>query len=165
MSDKLIIVNDNFSNNTSYYYDLTNINELRDNSKKILGRFMKSEKNINTLENYIFDYSYNKKEYADTLKYIIGILYEKELKDIINDIKTRKIHFDSDIYEDARDNIRKEVNKIQTPVEVVEGMFTCKKCGSKKTHHVAIQTRRSDEPPTIDIRCLNKECMYRWRIG
>jgi DNA-directed RNA polymerase subunit M/transcription elongation factor TFIIS len=163
--EKLLIINDNYKPNCSYYYDLTSINEVRDNTKNILKQFLNSEKNINILEKVIYDNSVNKKQYTDTLKYTIGVIYEKKLPDIINDIKTNKINFNSDIYIDADDNIKKEVMKIQTPVEVIEGMFTCKKCGSKKTHHIAIQTRRSDEPPTIDIRCLNKDCLNRWRVG
>lgn len=165
--DNLIIISDNITtnNNCSYYYQLTPLDELRANTKKTLSSFMKSEKNINIIENAIYNYTYNKQEYSDTLKYVIGIMFEKSLKDILADIKERKTNFKSDIYYHCDDNIRKEVSKIQTPIEVVEGMFTCKKCGSKKTHHIAIQTRRSDEPPTIDIRCLNKECLFRWRVG
>jgi DNA-directed RNA polymerase subunit M/transcription elongation factor TFIIS len=163
MSDCItVLCNDR---NYSYYYSLTPFSELRDNAKKSLSYFLKNQKNIEILEQVIYDNSQNKTEYSNNIKFVIGVIFEKDLKEIVKDIKSRNTKFNSNTFDISEENIKKEVAKIQTPIEAVEGVFQCKKCGSKKTYHIAIQTRRSDEPPTIDIRCLNKECLYKWRVG
>jgi hypothetical protein len=41
------------------------------------------------------------------------------------------------------------------------GSFTCRKCKKNKTTYQAKQTRSSDEPMTMFIRCLN--CGHRWK--
>jgi DNA-directed RNA polymerase subunit M/transcription elongation factor TFIIS len=60
---------------------------------------------------------------------------------------------------------RLEIKKIQTPLEVVEGLFTCPQCGKDKTYHYSMQIRRADEPPTVFINCTNKFCKHKWRMG
>lgn len=44
----------------------------------------------------------------------------------------------------------------------MEGMFTCGKCKSKKTHYYQMQTRSADEPMTTFVTCLN--CDHRWKF-
>lgn len=51
---------------------------------------------------------------------------------------------------------------IEKPFEVIEGMFTCPKCDSKRTVSFARQTRSSDEGMTTFIFCSNKECRHSW---
>lgn len=46
--------------------------------------------------------------------------------------------------------------------DVVEGIFQCKKCGSKRTTYYSLQTRSSDEPMTNFITCV--ECNNRWKM-
>lgn len=47
--------------------------------------------------------------------------------------------------------------------EVTEdGVFTCTKCGSKKTTYYSLQTRSADEPMTNFITCCN--CKNRWKM-
>lgn len=46
--------------------------------------------------------------------------------------------------------------------DVVEGIFQCKKCGSKRTTYYSLQTRSSDEPMTNFITCV--ECGNRWKM-
>ena len=46
--------------------------------------------------------------------------------------------------------------------DVVEGIFQCKKCGSKRTTYYSLQTRSSDEPMTNFITCV--ECQNRWKM-
>jgi len=49
-----------------------------------------------------------------------------------------------------------------TEQEIQEGIFQCKKCGSKKTTYYSLQTRSSDEPMTNFITCV--ECKNRWKM-
>lgn len=51
---------------------------------------------------------------------------------------------------------------VEDAQEVVEGIFQCKKCGSKKTTYYSLQTRSSDEPMTNFITCV--ECKNRWKM-
>lgn len=41
------------------------------------------------------------------------------------------------------------------------GEFTCRKCKGTKTSHYSMQTRSSDEPMTVFVKCLG--CGTRWR--
>jgi len=44
---------------------------------------------------------------------------------------------------------------------VSEGIFKCRKCGSRKTTYYSVQIRSQDEPATNFITCLN--CENRWK--
>jgi len=53
------------------------------------------------------------------------------------------------------------------PVEFVDdniedGIFQCRKCGSRKTTYYSLQTRSADEPMTNFITCI--ECKNRWKM-
>jgi len=51
---------------------------------------------------------------------------------------------------------------IENPYEVIDGMFNCPKCGSKKTISYSKQTRSADEGMSTFVFCANKECRHRW---
>lgn len=44
---------------------------------------------------------------------------------------------------------------------VSEGIFKCRKCGSRRTTYYSVQIRSQDEPATNFITCLN--CENRWK--
>jgi len=44
---------------------------------------------------------------------------------------------------------------------VSEGIFKCRKCGSRQTTYYSVQIRSQDEPATNFITCLN--CENRWK--
>ena len=46
--------------------------------------------------------------------------------------------------------------------DVCEGIFQCRKCGSKKTTYYSLQTRSADEPMTNFITCV--ACKNRWKM-
>ena len=49
------------------------------------------------------------------------------------------------------------------PENIVEdGIFQCRKCGSKKTTYYSLQTRSADEPMTNFITCI--QCKNRWKM-
>ena len=62
---------------------------------------------------------------------------------------------------DFWDNHREKVMKMNGLDSSTEGEFTCKKCKQSKTSYTALQTRSSDEPMTLFVRCLT--CGNRWR--
>lgn len=46
--------------------------------------------------------------------------------------------------------------------EEYEGIFKCRKCGSKKTTYYQLQTRSADEPMTTYVTCT--QCENRWKF-
>lgn len=54
-----------------------------------------------------------------------------------------------------------ERNKMKLDDEY-EGIFKCKKCGSKKTTYYQLQTRSADEPMTTYVTC--KDCENHWKF-
>lgn len=51
---------------------------------------------------------------------------------------------------------------IECPYEIIDGMFSCSKCGNKKTISYSKQTRSADEGMTTFVFCANKECRHHW---
>lgn len=47
--------------------------------------------------------------------------------------------------------------------EEYEGIFKCRKCGSKKTTYYQLQTRSADEPMTTYVTCTS--CDNRWKFS
>jgi transcription elongation factor S-II len=43
-----------------------------------------------------------------------------------------------------------------------DGAFTCRRCHSKKTTYVQLQTRSADEPMTTFVSCLS--CDNQWKM-
>ena len=46
--------------------------------------------------------------------------------------------------------------KTQLNVNIEEGAFQCRKCGSKKTTYYQMQTRSADEPMTTFVQCTEE---------
>ena len=65
-------------------------------------------------------------------------------------------------FELYEDQYEKEIRNLENPVKIqeVDGIYECKKCGSTKTYYWSAQLRRSDEPPTTFINCIN--CKNKW---
>lgn len=63
----------------------------------------------------------------------------------------------------AKDYAMLDENKNDIEEEnIEEGIFQCKKCGSKKTTYYSLQTRSADEPMTNFITCVI--CKNRWKM-
>jgi DNA-directed RNA polymerase subunit M/transcription elongation factor TFIIS len=153
--------------NNVYNYELNKFNDLRVTAIELLKKFkINNEKQVETI---IYENSKNKDEYFRMLKYLLGAIVSSDmsinknikLNTIINDIVSKKIDFDKDnIFKNNDQEFRLEINKLLTPINVVEGI-QCKRCKSKNTISTERQTRRADEPPTLFVKCLN--CGYEWR--
>ena len=61
----------------------------------------------------------------------------------------------------ADEQMKRENTMLEGDKEGGSDMFKCKRCGKAKTKYWEMQTRSSDEPMTIFIRCLN--CGKAWR--
>ena len=108
--------------------------------------------------------------YIDRLRTIVNNLQTTDLIDRIlsKELKSSEIgflsHQEMDI-ERWKDMIEKKIkrdkSKTQTSVNIEEGAFQCRKCGSKKTTYYQMQTRSADEPMTTFVQCT--ECPSRWK--
>jgi DNA-directed RNA polymerase subunit M/transcription elongation factor TFIIS len=130
--------------------------------KKEIESFTSSEKNIN-----IFLSNITSKQDKSTMVNIIRFMYYKDLslKDILSSIKEDTYSFNNLLWDEQREEIKKEVNRLQTKIEVMESYIECPRCKQKKIQFYNVQLRRADEPPTTFNNCMNKDCMYTWRTG
>ena len=115
-----------------------------------------------------------KKRILDKIRFIYYYKNECSVKDIQSLIKTKEMwgkikhsgsSFSTNIWDEFRENIKKDVIKLKSPVEVIEGMYTCPKCNCNLTQSYNVQLRRADEPMTTFITCMNKNCKNKWRKG
>lgn len=85
------------------------------------------------------------------------ITYLEENKDV--DFIT--LMKNSPIFNEARRKYFLEAtNHLRSFANMIEGIYTCPKCGSKKTNTIQKQTRSSDEPTTEINSCV---CGNVWR--
>lgn len=94
--------------------------------------------------------------------------YEKIGELMVEDDKKKQTQIISDgcgwnsvTYKHIRDKQLIENERELNPPEVQEGVYTCRKCKSKKTLSYGIQTRSADEPMTMFIKCV--DCGQRWK--
>lgn len=134
--------------------------------EKLLQSFTTSVKNIEILKRNIYTATKGNKE--NLLSMCFFLIHCKqngiELKIIQKHIK-ESYRFSLSEWEEASDDIKKDILKLKTPIEVEEGIFVCGKCGQNRTLSWSAQLRRADEPPTVFVTCMNKECKNKWRIG
>lgn len=127
------------------------------------------EQLIETLVGALRAVGFKKTEALSTIKKLKGSVSVKdELVDAVYDICCgQKVEWglNSSAFEEAKLSEEKEIAKLLTPLEVVEGIYVCPKCKNTKTQHYSVQLRRADEPPTVFIHCVNDHCKFKWREG
>jgi len=140
-------------------FDSENIEE---DLKEVVETFTTSSKNINIFVNNI-----TSKQDKIKMLNITRFMYYKDLslKDMLTSIKEDSYAFNNIIWDKQREEIKKEVNRLQTKIDVMESYIECPKCKQKKIQFYNVQLRRADEPPTTFNNCMNKMCMYTWRTG
>ena len=89
----------------------------------------------------------------------------KTLTEALEDVISNKIGWNSVLFEEWVEKERRDIINLTRPLEVEEGIYTCPKCKSKKTHHYSRQMRSADEPATTIVTCANQMCQYNWKIN
>lgn len=93
-------------------------------------------------------------------------MYEKEFKptDLVNmkPIDMLSIESRQEVEKSNFFQMEKSMVGHQTVEPVTTGIFTCRRCKSKKTTYRQMQTRSADEPMTTIVQCLN--CSNRWKF-
>lgn len=147
-----------------------NDKELEKLTNEFLSNYIKHKANINTIIDVLIQKStinniLNKEQYVNLLTTFTVRLVETSLKQAYNDLNEDKISWEHDIFSDIKEKEKKEVAKRLQPVTIKEGIYTCKKCGGKKTQSYEVQLRRADEPATVFVECVNPKCKYSWKIN
>ena len=129
--------------------------------KNALKLVVVNNNNINILEKNIFEVSKGDENICKniTFQIINDITNGKKLKDLLNEIKSKKVNWKhSSLDEYIQEEIEQD-NFIIQPFEIVEGITECK-CGSKRVYSFTKQTRGGDEISTTFNECLN--CKSKW---
>lgn len=139
----------------------------RINGKKALGTVLTQEKNINTIEKYVYQISSKndsnlEENYTGNLYQIIGdIIDEVKLKTILENIKNNKLSWNHHSFDEMNICVAEQNDFIKNPFEVEEGVFQCKQCGSKRVYSYAKQDRSCDEGTSVYAQCV--ACKAKWR--
>ena len=140
--------------------------EMRLNGFKCLESVLKQSQNIKTVEKYIHTVSCDDtEEYDSTYRKILyqtvgDILKGTKLKNIVVNIKKRKVMWNHSVFTDIKNQIDEHDEFIINPFEVEEGVTECGKCGSGRVFTYQKQTRGSDEPMTTFAKCV--KCKANW---
>jgi DNA-directed RNA polymerase subunit M/transcription elongation factor TFIIS len=134
---------------------------IRENARKAIGLTLSVESNIRILENKIFEISdENESVYKQIIfQLIVDIRNGKKLKELLEDLNQRKVHWKHQSLNEYIDEEVEQDNFIIQPFEIVEGITQCK-CGSKRVYSFTKQTRGGDESSTTFNECLN--CKSKW---
>ena len=94
---------------------------------------------------------------------VCGKFIQKEMNhlDLYKELQKGINGFESNTYMCQKKLEEREIEIATTPMKVVEGMYQCSRCKSKKTYSRQVQTRSADEGMTSIIQC--SECNKVWR--
>jgi DNA-directed RNA polymerase subunit M/transcription elongation factor TFIIS len=92
----------------------------------------------------------------------------KMIKDMTtySELSSGMDHFDLAIWNDYKVAQQMTIEFACRQKEMVEGEYTCRKCGGNKVYTQSIQTRSADEAADVYALCANSECKSRpWKVG
>lgn len=138
--------------------------QTRDETKKILGNYLKVKSNITIFENCIHTRSNNNLNLYNKLLYsiIYDILSQKKLKSIIDNLSNNKFGWNNNCFDEIKTSIKEQDNFLENPPEIDEGVFECSKCHGKRTFSFEKQTRSGDEAGTVFVQCY--DCGKKWTM-
>lgn len=94
---------------------------------------------------------------------LCGKMLTKEVgnKELFQELKKNTNPWESVLYLPQRTKEKLEIRILTTKMDVVEGLYQCRRCGSQKTYSRQVQTRSADEGMTSIIQC--SKCSLVWR--
>ena len=165
---------------------ITDPDKFRQNTRDILIKIIKNEKDVINLERGIYnntletakekciikkwDNMYFAQLYIDKLRTIYLNLKNPEVLNLIitKKIKAQNLAFMShqEILPEKWNTLLKDLkiinqNKYTPKIEASTDNFTCYKCKSKECSYYQLQTRSADEPMTTFVTCI--KCGNRWK--
>ena len=157
--------------------------EYRDETKKLLNKFIKNDNNCIKLENSIFEFTNNYCTQNDMNLYDHNIYLDKfntiyeningkiNNNYLINAINNEELNVENIPYMNSNeifpDNWKKIINRINLIEDKKKNMattdiFVCKKCQDNRCTVHMMQTRSADEPMTTFVTCIT--CNYTWKF-
>lgn len=124
-----------------------------------------SESEISTIEDGVYKISESS---IDRYKNIMMEIYDFVFQSGFDFEKINKIIQDGEVewknymFNEIAESQAEIFNYIENPFEVVEGMFSCPKCGNKKNVSYSKQVRSSDEGMSTFVFCSNRLCRHNW---
>jgi len=116
---------------------------------------IKNDNNCEVIEKIIYKKNkFDEKNYKKTIYECFGLLKKYKLKELFELIQKEKFEWENPIFDDVKEKIREHDEYLVKPFEVLDGVNSCKKCGSTKTWSIQKQTRSSDEPMTTCVVCV-----------
>lgn len=114
-----------------------------------------SEKNATAFSSFV--------ESKKDLYQLCGKMMTKEIsnKELYQEVKKGVREWDSILFKQQRAKEALEIRILTTKMDVVEGLYACRRCGSQKTYSRQVQTRSADEGMTSIIQC--SKCSLVWR--
>lgn len=146
--------------------------DYRETGRDALGDYLTKENNILILEKEVYTCACQNigenasedeliNEYNAILYDVIGDLIDKKkLVDIVSALKEGQIGWDHPMYDTVKEKLSEQDNFAENPVEIVEGMETCRECGSKRVYSFSKQTRSADEGFNTFCTCMG--CGSKW---
>jgi DNA-directed RNA polymerase subunit M/transcription elongation factor TFIIS len=155
---------------------------IRKDNVKELEKILKNKKLSNEVEDSIYNFSMNYAENNNTmflLKSIYNDKFEKikcllrTSEYILKSLKSKKIkgkdlaflkpeELNPDKYIDIL--TKKEIEEFKKNNQATTDAYKCPKCKKRKCSVTEKQTRSSDEPATVYVKCKNPDCGYEFRF-
>ena len=125
---------------------------------------LSDKKNSKKYEKVIYQNSDNEIDYKHKILSVIKYINNNMCcNDIIKLIQNNQLGFNSNSYNQQRNNIEEHDHFIINPFTIEEGVVECGKCGCKKTYSYAKQIRGGDEGTSIFSIC--SKCQHQWVSG
>ena len=130
---------------------------------QLLSTVLRDKNNIELVARALAVYQSKKGNISLEIIYeILCMIRERRetLKQILTRIENCKLGFESEMYNENREQIDFQYNT-DANSEVVDGILTCHKCGNQKIVSYTVQTRSMDEGFTLFASCI--KCGNKWR--
>lgn len=133
--------------------------------------FFKSSENQQKAQDILEFYQkkYNRSDDQFT-KYVMYELWCHLNKYLSSDIQEKlqqefdqpSLLFENSVFSEIKKKLEEEIQFLENPTIVEDGVVECKKCKSLKTVSFAKQTRASDEGTSVFVTCVM--CKYKFKL-
>lgn len=147
----------------------SDMEELRTIGRNALSFVLKNKNNVSILEKNIYENTESTLKKYDSFDdiyrlnifQIINDIHNNkyDLKTLLNNVKTKKMNWDHDFFNELKLEETEQDNFLIKPFEIEEGVLECK-CGSKRVYSYSKQSRSADEPCSTYAQCMS--CKSKW---
>lgn len=139
--------------------------DYRDRGTKILQTCGFTDEEVSTIENTVCSQCSNDTvKYKNTMMEIYDFVFNHgyDSSQILEIVETDNVQWKNNEFKQIAEAQDEIFSYIENPFEVVEGMFSCPKCGNKKNVTYSKQVRSSDEGMSTFVFCSNRLCRHSW---